>query len=66
MSKSITIKIPKELVEVSDILNLIFTNLLKKDTKAIKEFREIIEKINSKITLEEIPDTLKLLKELRK
>jgi len=67
MSKSIIIEIPKELAEVSDILNAIFKNFLKKrDTRAIKEFREIVEKINRKIELKEIPDTLELLKELRK
>jgi len=66
MSKSIIIEIPKELAEVSDILNVIFKNFLKKDTRAIKEFREIVEKINRKIELKEIPDTLELLKELRK
>ena len=67
MSKSIIIEIPKELAEVSDILDVIFKNFLKKkDTRAIKEFREIVEKINRKIELKEIPDTLELLKELRK
>ena len=67
MSKSIIIEIPKELAEVSDILDVIFKNFLKKrDTRAIKEFREIVEKINRKIELKEIPDTLELLKELRR
>jgi len=51
MSKSVIIEIPKELAEVSDILNAIFKNFLKKDTRAIKEFREIVEKINRKIEL---------------
>jgi len=48
MSKPITIKNPKELVKVSNTLNPTFTNPLKKDTKTIKEFKEIIEKLTAK------------------
>ncbi|MGQ4915323.1 MAG: hypothetical protein ACP6IU_11365 [Candidatus Asgardarchaeia archaeon] len=67
MSKSINVEIPDELSDVSDVLNEIIKNLLKKkNSKSVEKFRRIIKEVNNRIKSDEIPDTLKLLREIRK
>lgn len=65
MSKSIKVEIPDELSDVSDVLNEIIKNLLKKkDSRSVEKFRRIVKEVNNRIKSDEIPDTLELLREL--
>ena len=67
MSKSINVEIPDELSDVSDVLDEIIKNLLKKkDSKSVEKFRRIVKEVNNRIKSDEIPDTLELLREIRK
>jgi len=67
MNKSINLEIPDELSDVSDVLDEIIKNLLKKkDSKSVEKFRRIVKEVNNRIKSDEIPDTLELLRELRK